>query len=146
MKKLFVLLIAILPLTAMADNDRPDRPVSFEQLPAAAQKFIREHFPKLEISLATVDREILDTTYDVIFVNAVHIEFDSRGQWEEIDCTGTILPESVLLPEITSFIKEKYPNTNVRGVERDKHGYEVNLYNRAELYFDLKGRFRGYDD
>jgi hypothetical protein len=144
MKKLFVILLALIPAVAFADNDRP---VGFDGLPAAAQKFIRDHFPDAKTTLATIDRELFDTTYDVIFTDGTQIEFDSRGQWKEIDCPrGSSVPAGVLLPGIASFIAEHYPDARVGDIERDRFGYEVNLSNRAELHFDSKGNFRGYDD
>ena len=149
MRKLFCILFifhcALFALPALAAEDG-DKPVGFEELPVAAQKFIRTHFPDAKITLATVDREFMDTTYDVIFTDGTQIEFDSGGQWKEIECRISFVPESVLPPVITAFIRERYPDAHVRDVERDKRGYEVNLDNRAELYFDLKGNFMGYDD
>jgi uncharacterized protein YbbC (DUF1343 family) len=47
-----------------------------------------------------------------------------------------------MLPVIVSFIGENYPEARVRDIERGRRGYEVNLYNRAELYFDSKGSYR----
>ncbi len=143
MKKLFVILFAMLPAAVLADDDRP---IGFEKLPTAAQKFIRDHFADVKITLATIDREFLDTTYDVIFTDGTHIEFDSRGEWKEIECRRTFVPTGVLLPGIASFIGEQYPGARVRDIERDKWGYELNLDNSAELYFDPRGNFRGYDD
>ena len=130
---------------AAIDSD-DDRPVSFGQLPAAAQKFIRDHFSDAKVTLATVDRELFDTTYDVIFTDGTQIEFNAKGEWKDIDCRGRFVPEAVLLPGIVAFLGEHYPETHVRDIERDKYGYEVNLDNRAELYFDTRGNFRGYDD
>lgn len=148
MKKLFCILFtlpcALFALPALAASDQ-DKPVGFGELPAAAQQFIRTHFPDAKITLATVDREFMDTTYDVIFTDGMQIEFDSGGQWKEIECRVSFVPESVLLPAITAFIRERYPDAHARDIERDKRGYEVNLDNRAELYFDLKGNFMGYD-
>ncbi len=143
MKKLIVFIFALLPAVTRADGDRP---VSFEQLPATAQKFIRTHFPKSKVTLATVDREFMDTSWDVIFTDGTQIEFNSSGEWKEIECRGTFVPEGVLLPGIASFIREHYPEARVRSIERDRRGYELNLDNRMELHFDLKGNFRGYDD
>jgi hypothetical protein len=143
MKKSVVFLLAILPATAMADNDKP---VTFEQLPAAARQFISTHYSDAKMTLATIDREFLDTTYDVIFSDGTHMEFDSRGEWKEIDCRRSSVPEGVLLPGITAFIRENFPDARVRDIERDRHGYELSLDNRAELHFDTSGNFRGYDD
>ncbi len=136
-------MIALLPATmAFADFDKP---VSFEQLPATAKQFIKTHFPEAKITLATVDRGLF-TTWDVIFRDGTQIEFDSRGQWKEIDCRGSFVPESVLHPRIVSFLREHYPDARVRDVERDSRRVEVNLNNRLELTFDSQGNLREYDD
>jgi hypothetical protein len=143
MKKLFVTLLALSPLVASADNDRP---VSFDRLPDAAQRLIREHFTDAKVTLATIDREFMDTTYDVIFTDGTTIEFNSRGEWREIDCRKGGVPDAVMPPAIVSYVRENFPEARVRDIERDRHGFEVNLDNRTELYFDSRGNFRGYDD
>jgi hypothetical protein len=143
-KKLIILFAALTPATAaMADYDKPIR---FEDLPAEAREFIRAHFPEAKVTLSTVDREFMDTTYDIIFTDGTQIEFDSRGRWKEIDCRESFVPNEVMLPGIVSFIGENYPEARVRDIERGRRGFEVNLSNRAELYFDSKGNFAGYDD
>jgi hypothetical protein len=144
MKKLFVLLFALVPVAAMADND--DRPVDPEQLPARARQFIAAHFADVKITLATVDRELLDTTWDVIFTDGTRIEFDSRGDWKDIECRKSFVPEGVLLPRVAAHIRENFPDAGVRSVERGRHGWEVNLDNRMELRFGKQGEFLGYDD
>jgi hypothetical protein len=147
MKKLFVFLFAILPAAAMADYDYDyDRPVKPENLPAAARQFIRTHFPDAKITLATIDREFLETTYDVIFSDGMQIEFNSKGEWKDIDCRRSFVPKSVLPAAIASFLGENFPDARVRDIDRDRHGYELTLDNRVELGFDRHGRFRGYDD
>ena len=143
MKKLLILIFSLLPFVALADDDRP---VSFEELPSAAREFIRKHFPQEKITLATVDREFMDTTYDVIFTDGTKIEFDFSGEWKEIDCRGSFVPAGGLLPEIAAFISDRFPGARVRDIERDRRGYELNLDNHAELRFNLRGAFRGYDD
>jgi hypothetical protein len=146
MKKLFVLLLATTSVTvAMAGADY-DKPVRFEELPAAARELIQTHFSGAKVTLSTVDREFMDTTYDVIFTDGTQIEFDSRGQWKEIDCRESFVPNGVMLPGIVETIGKNYPNARVRDIERDRQGFEVNLDNRTELYFDSKGNFMGYDD
>jgi ribosomal protein S10 len=108
--------------------------------------FLRENFPDAKITLATIDREFLDTTYDVIFSDGMQIEFNSKGEWKEIDCRRSFVPRSVLLAPIAAFLDEHFPDARVRDIERGRHGYELSLDNRMELGFDRQGRFRGYDD
>ncbi len=157
MKKLFVFLFMLLPAATLACSDDilydgtgpmadNDRPVGLEGLPAGAREFIATHFGDLKITLATIDREFMDTSYDVIFSDGTHIEFDSRGQWNDIECRGRAVPDGVMLPAIVAFLREHHPDARVRDIERDRRGYEVNLDNRLELSFDLRGNLRGYDD
>jgi hypothetical protein len=144
MKKLMILMFALTPAAALAGDDRP---VSFDRLPAAAQKLIRDHFPDSRVSLATVDREILDTSWDVIFTDGSSIEFDSRGDWKEIECRGEArVPAGVMPAAMVDFMGEQFPGARVRDIERDRRGFEVNLDNWRELRFDHHGNFLGYDD
>ena len=68
MKKLLILAAAVFALgtsTVSADNDRP---ISVSELPEKAQQFIRQHFPNEKVSFAKMERELFDTTYEVIYV------------------------------------------------------------------------------
>ena len=143
MKRVLILIFLLLPVAAFADEDRPIR---FGDLPTGAQKLISGYFPDAKVTLATVDREFLDTSYDVILDDGTRMEFDSRGEWKEIECRAGSVPEGVMPPQIVSFLAEHYPQARVKDIERDKQGYEVNLDNRRELSFDAHGNFRGYDD
>ncbi len=143
MKRVLITILLLLPVTAMADEDRP---VKFEELPAAAQKLIGIHFPDVKVTLATVDREFLDTTWDVILADGTRIEFNSRGEWTEIECRAGFVPGGILPPPIAAFLAERYPGARVKEIERDREGYELNLDNRRELTFDPRGRFRRHDD
>ncbi len=143
MKKLIVLLLALLPATmALADNNKP---VSFEELPTAAKQFIKTHFPEAKITLATVERSLLPT-YDVIFTDGTKIEFSRSGEWKEIDCKYSHVPEAALPAEIAAYLRAHHPGVTVRDIERDKLGYELNLSNRLEISFWANGKIRGYDD
>ncbi len=149
MKRLFYTLLALhsslftLPALAAGDGDRP---VIFEELPATAQKLIGDYFPDVKVTLATVDREFLDTTWDVILADGTRIEFDTRGEWKEIECRVGFVPEGILPPRIASFLAEHHPGARVKEIDRDREGYELNLDNRRELTFDSRGNFRRYDD
>jgi hypothetical protein len=146
MKKIYLVIALALAASPALAAQEDDRPVSFDKLPDAAQRLIRDHFPDAQVTLATIDREFMDTSYDVIFTDGTKIEFNSRGEWLEIETRRGFVPEGVLLPGIVSYVKENFPDARVRDIERDRYGFEVNLDNRRELYFDLQGNFRRYDD
>ena len=57
MKKIFALLAISVAFLSTAKAD--DRPVTFEQLPAAAQAFIAENYPADKISYATIDDDLI---------------------------------------------------------------------------------------
>ena len=69
MKKLMILTTILMALgisTACADNDKP---IAVTQLPQKAQLFIKTHFPKEKVALAKLERDFLETRYEVVFTN-----------------------------------------------------------------------------
>lgn len=136
MKKLFLLLVSVFTMqVAMADNDKP---VTFEQLPQAAQQFIRQNFADREIAFSKMEKEWFDTSYDVLFTNGDKLEFDKNGQWKEMYCKFTAVPEKALPAPIVKFVNDKYPGVKVLVIEKDRYEYEVRLSNFWEITFDLQ--------
>ncbi len=146
MKKILILAAAVLALgslTARADNDRP---IDVAQLPQKAQQFIRQHFPDEKVSLAKVERELFETTYEVIFTGGSKIEFTKEGDWKEVDCKYSKVPAAVLPPQIAQYVTRHYPDASVVQIDRNKHEYEVKLANGLELTFDPKFNLIDIDD
>lgn len=144
MKKIFVILLSLVfCLPAIAGNDKPINP---DSLPAQAKDFITKHFPETKISLATIDKEFLDTTYEVFFTDGNKVEFDKNGLWKDIDCKYSRIPDSALPVEIARYISGNHPDRYAKEIDRDKRDYEVKLDNGLELKFDLNFRLIGYDD
>lgn len=137
MKKLATLLLCLVALctTACADNERP---IQVSQLPAIAQQFIQKHFAGNKVALAKVDNELLSKNYEVIFSNGDKIDFDSKGNWEEIDCKFSSVPIAAIPAPIQKYIQENYPGETVKKIEKDRKEYELKLSNRVELTFDTK--------
>ena len=87
MKKLIFLFVCVFSIqVALADNDKP---INFTQLPQAAQKFVKQHFPKAKIAFVKMETELFDKSYDVVFNNGDKLEFDKKGEWTEVNCTIT---------------------------------------------------------
>ena len=136
MKKLFLLLVSVFTMqVAMADNDKP---VTFEQLPQAAQQFIRQNFADREIAFSKMEKEWFDTSYDVLFTNGDKLEFDKKGQWKELYCKFTAVPEKAVPAPIVKFVNDKYPGVKILVIEKDRYEYEVRLSNFWEITFDLQ--------
>ena len=136
MKKLFLLLVSVFTMqVAMADNDKS---VTFEQLPQAAQQFIRQNFADREIAFSKMEKEWFDTSYDVLFTNGDKLEFDKNGQWKEMYCKFTSVPEKAVPAPIVKFVNDKYPGVKILVIEKDRYEYEVRLSNFWEITFDLQ--------
>lgn len=146
MKKLLILAAAVFALgtsTVSADNDRP---ISVSELPEKAQQFIRQHFPSEKVSFAKMERELFDTTYEVIFTSSSKVEFLKNGDWKEVDCKYSTVPAAIIPQQIAQYVSQYYPDTSVVQIDRDKRDYEVKLTNGLELTFDLKFNLIDIDD
>ena len=146
MKKLLILAAAVFALgtsTVSADNDRP---ISVSELPEKAQQFIRQPFPNEKVSFATMERELCDTTYEVIFTSSSKVEFLKNGDWKEVDCKYSTVPAAIIPQQIAQYVSQYYPDTSVVQIDRDKRDYEVKLTNGLELTFDLKFNLIDIDD
>ena len=143
MKKWIVLVAALAVSLPLLAGD--DRPISKDRLPAPAKEFIARHFASMEISLATMDKEMFDTTYEVFFIDGSKVEFGRNGLWQEIDCKYGRVPEAALPEGIRTYLQANQPDRFVKEIDRDKHDYEVKLDNGLELKFDLGFRLIGYD-
>ncbi len=136
MKKLFSLLLSVfmLQFTACAD----DKPITVEQLPAAAQEFIKTHFTGTAVSFAKMDTDLFDKSYEVLLANGNKLEFDKKGEWKEVECRTTELPAAIVPQQIRDYVAAHQPGTKIITIDRDKRDYEVKLNNGFELKFDLK--------
>ena len=132
MKKLIFLFVCVFSIqVALADNDKP---INFTQLPQAAQKFVKQHFPKAFVKMET---ELFDKSYDVVFNNGDKLEFDKKGEWTEVNCKSTVVPAKVIPALIKKYVETNYPEAKVLSIERDRYDYEVKLSNFWEIKFDM---------
>ena len=78
LKKVGMLFLALFAVSfASAQNDRV---ISFEQLPAKAQSFIKQHFSSSDVVSVLKDNEYLKKKeYTVYLNNGTEIEFYSNG-------------------------------------------------------------------
>jgi hypothetical protein len=133
-KTLITLYVALVSFTtALADNDRA---IQFNQLPQAAQTFLNSHFKNAKIAMVTTERDWLSQEYNVVFVNGDKIEFDSKGNWENIECKRTFIPQGAIPAAITKYLNENFPGTKVTEIDLDNRGYDVDLSNGMEIKFD----------
>ena len=144
MKRIIALILSlsVFALSAKAD----DKPIDYEQLPAAARAFIQSDFPYLSISFITRDADLLDTTYDVHFTNGLKLEFNSKGEWKEISNATALIDTKYIPKEILASIASRWPDAGIKKIERYRQGYEIELTNRLELKYDKHFRLVEIDD
>lgn len=136
MKKIIILLVSLVVVQSGVRAD-DDKPISFSQLPNRSQQLIKEHFGELSIALVKMERDFFDKSYEVIFTNGNKVEFDRKGNWKDIDCKHTEIPNEIIPSQIRSYISQNHPNVKIVKIEKeDRNRYEVDLANNVDLTFD----------
>lgn len=115
-------------------------------LPVTAQTFLKTHFAGQEPSYIIKDKETFSTDYKVQFANNIEVEFDAKGNWEEVDGNHASIPAAIVPKTIASYVKTNFANTTVTKISKDYKGYEVNISNGLELEFNSKGNFLRIDN
>ena len=146
MKKFFVIILAVFTLgviTSKADNDRV---ITKEALPTKARQFISTHFATSKVSYIKEDRDFFDHNYEIVFADGTKIEFGRSGEWVDVDCRYTSVPQTVVPQAIREYVKKNFPEVKIVEIERKRSNYEVKLSNKLELVFDKKLKIKGIDD
>lgn len=138
MKRIFLLLAGVVSMMlAVACNKNDDK----DRLPALASDFISAYWPQASIGSVVKD----EGEYKVFLNEGTHIEFDRKGNWEEVDNVKGI--ETAFLPAaLVQYVSANYPASVIVSVSRDKRRYEVELSDHLDLEFDLQGNFLRIDD
>ena len=133
---LLVLAIVAVQFSFAADVITKD----INQLPLSARNFINRHFTKPEVVQIKIDKDLMESTkYEVLLMDGTEIDFDSRGNWEEVSAKkGKTVPATVVPGFAANYLKTK--------VERDRKGYEIELSTGISFKFDKKGKFLKADD
>lgn len=135
MKKLMMLFLSLLFIGTTAKAD--DKPIDYSKLPKQSQTFIQKYFSGKNIALVKMDKELFDTSYEVIFSDGNKVEFEKDGSWKDIDCTYTEVPAELIPNEIRSYVAKNYPNVKIDKIEKESRGrVSIELSNNLELLFD----------
>ena len=123
-----------------------DRPVSYDNLPAEAQTFISTHFANEEVSHIILDRDVISVDYNVTFLSGTKLEFNSDGEWKEVDTRNGIVPNAIVPQAIAEYVKKNYPNREIREISRNHYHTEVTLTGGLELTFNKHNQIVDVDD
>ena len=128
-------------------NGCKDRAVTPDQIPESIMSFIQQSFPGKHVTYAENERKLTGTTYEIVLTDGTRIDFDTSGEWEKME--GTVnnpLPTPLIPVPITNYIKANYPDAMILMIDKEDHGYDVELANGLELRFNKQGEFIGMDD
>lgn len=144
MKKFLLLTLGlVISLAAMGCSSHDhDEPISFNALPAPAQSFIKTYFKGLTTTRVEKDGHNGTVSYDVMLSDGTDIDFDSRGEWTDVDApAGKTVPSGIVMAPIAKFVADTYPNMGINEISRDANGYDVELTNGVDLEFTVDGAF-----
>ncbi len=146
MRKLFLIAAVVFMSLGVACANADDRPITVDNLPQKAQQFIKKYFPQVGITYATEDRDIVSKDYEVMFADGSKVDFAADGEWTSIECKGKAVPSDIVPQQINDYIKQNYPDAQIRKIDRDRNDYEVSLSNRLELTFNKSFKLIEIDD
>ena len=127
-----------------ADNDRP---ITLEQLPAAAQTFLKTHFADLTLAYAVEDPKFVGSEYEVTYTDRTEVEFRPNGEWSSVERRYAAVPASVVPTQISDYVaKSSFPNQYIKKIERDAYTWEIELSNGIEIKFDREFHVIDIDD
>ena len=130
--KFFLLMTMVMTMSLTMSADDDDRVITYDQLPQAAQTFLKQHFTKKAPLLVTVDWD----DYTIRYESGEKVEFDKKGQWKDIECYSSKVPVNVIPEQINTYLKKNYPGKSVIKIERHRSVYEVKLNNGMEIEFN----------
>ena len=65
-----------------------------KQLPLTARNFINRYFTDPQISHIKIETGILGSkSYEVLLTDRTEIDFDSNGNWTDVDCKKAAVPK-----------------------------------------------------
>lgn len=127
--------VVLFSATACADKNKP---IQVNELPAKAQMVLTTHFSGQKVTLATLESEIIDKSYNVVLQNGTKLEFDRKGNLTEVDCKQGTVPAKLIPQPIKSYVQANYSGQNIKKMEIDKNEHEVELSNGLDITFNKR--------
>lgn len=125
---------------------RDDQPIGYSELPAKAQEFVEKYYDGVDVTRVTMDRDISSTEYDVMLSNGTKIEFNTDGEWCDVDARNSAVPSAIVPKQIRSYVDKNYKGNDIVELKRERYGWEVKLSQGLELEFDSAFRLTEIDD
>ncbi len=146
MKK-FLLLVAVAVAGCFAAQAKDEYVRDVNYLPQTAKSFIEQHFKTADVSFIKLDKTLGKVTeYEVVFQDGTEIDFDGKGNWDNIEMpVKKSVPKAIVPAEIAKYVGKNYPNQRIVSIDKDRSGYEIELQNGVDLKFNKAGQFKRID-
>lgn len=145
MNKFLAMVCMLLAVSVACAKGKVTRDIN--QLPTEARATIENHFPNASVSYLKIDKNIFRIEgYDVRLSDGTELEFNSKGQWTEVDRKNGAVPSSIIPDVVNTYMKENYGGQRIKEIKHNRRGYELKLANGLEVDFDNMGNFLKLDD
>ena len=135
--------VAMMATTVQAQTEA----LQVNALPQPAQQFISKYYDINSVSHALVEDEFFSSKeYKVVLTDGTELEFDSKGNWTDIDGELKPVPEAIIPDKIRQYVHKTFPNNKIVQISRSSRKYEVELTSGIDLDFDSKANFIRIDD
>ncbi|MBO7305339.1 MAG: PepSY-like domain-containing protein [Bacteroidales bacterium] len=145
MKKLFFIAISLIMATMLYAEDY--KSINFEQLPASTRKLVNAHFadnPILAVK-ATDTWFRFNREYKIIFDDGLIIDFDSDGQWSDVECYGAPVPFFMLPDKIVKYVRHNFHQEKIIEIKKLPEGYKIEYDSGIELLFDKNSELVSFE-
>lgn len=139
-------MVALVFVVALTSCFAKDKMITPEQLPAAARTFITTNFPDNPVLFAQKDSEFMKTRYEVRLKDGTEIDFDKKGEWDKVDCKLKAVPAALVPQPIATYVETNFPGVQIVKIDKERHGYDIELSNDLDLKFNHSGMLIGMDD
>lgn len=141
MKKMMYFTILFASLSAFYACD-DETVIKESDLPAVSREFLKTHFDSVSVVRVEKETEGWDKEYSVRLANGFELDFNKSGEWKGVDGKHQELPQSVvaLLPAgISQYVSTSYPTQKMVEVDKERHGYDIELSGGVDLDFSASG-------
>ena len=137
-----ILLLAAMMLMGFNAKADHDQVITFDQMPELAQAFHKQYFTGKVPLVVTMDWD----DYTIRYESGEKVEFNKQGDWKEIDCRASMVPQELIPEQIKASIANSFPGAIILKIDRNRRGYEVKLNNGLEVEFSPTFQVIDIDD
>lgn len=147
MKRILFTALALLWGAGSVLADGRERIVTVQQLPQAAQEFLKQHFDSLTVAYVAEDVKLFGSEYEVVYTDRTEVDFNKDGHWESVERKYAPVPAGIVPDEIAAFVAgNDLSEQFIRKIDRDPYTWEIELSGGLEIKFDKRFNVIGYDD